>query len=276
MIQLSATAGIPNYTVQIFAQSATTPAQTLALAELRPGFYQVLPTGLAAGFWVLEFYQGSTLISRDNYYWSGTAEIDLSTIPVNVWAATTRALTDKVNFGLSAATITDVVAGVWAATTRTLTDKIDYALSAANITSLVASVWSLGTRALTAADRTAIGNSVWATTTRALTAAVETDTASRLASQNDLSAIATTAQVNAARDAVIQSVDLAPLSAAVAAVLAQATQARKTQTNDVSVNLTTGVITIFEDDGTTPFLQFQGLNAAGEPSATAAIRRERI
>jgi hypothetical protein len=42
---------------------------------------------------------------------------------------------------------------------------------------------------------------------------------------------------------------------------------------DVSVNLTTGVITIFEDDGTTPFIRFQGLDANGQPSAIAAVRR---
>jgi hypothetical protein len=105
--------------------------------------------------------------------------------------------------------------------------------------------------------------------------------------QNDLSLIATTSQVNAARDAVIAhgdaewvgggaAVDLTPLQNAVAQVLTQATQARKASVNNVAVNLTTGVITIFEDDGTTPFIRFQGTNAQGQPSATAAIRRERI
>jgi hypothetical protein len=95
-----------------------------------------------------------------------------------------------------------------------------------------------------------------------------------------LKATATTAQLNTAQtniiDAIPDQVDLTSLQSAVAAVLVQATQARKAVSNDVSVNLTTGVITIFEDDDTTPFIRFQGLDANDQPSATAAVKRVRI
>ena len=54
-------------------------------------------------------------------------------------------MTDKLNFGLSSTERTAIGTSVWAATTRALTDKVGFSLSTAAITS----IWNDTSRTLT-------------------------------------------------------------------------------------------------------------------------------
>lgn len=98
-------------------------------------------------------------------------------IAAAVWTNTTRSLTDKIGYELTAAERTAIGTSVWGTTTRALTDKAGFALSGAERTA----IWSETTRTLTGFGTLAAD--VWSSTTRSLNVAVTTDAASRTASQ---------------------------------------------------------------------------------------------
>ena len=106
--------------------------------------------------------------------------------------------------------------------------------------------WNIGKTgyALTSGERTSIASSVWASTTRVLTAfgfTVATDGPSRSASQANVSALATTAQLTAAQS----SIEAACGTADVSTLLTTSTFNSSLPTNfsDLDVEVTTGKVT---------------------------------
>lgn len=127
-----------------------------------------------------------------------------------VWAAPTRALTDKAEFALSAAERTAIGTAVWATTIRALTDKVNFALSTAERTATGTAVWASATRTLSATGNSSVGTAVWAATTRVLTGPVTTDL-SGVATPEQVAAVITA--VATARDQVITQGNLAWITA---------------------------------------------------------------
>jgi len=107
-------------------------------------------------------------------------------------------------------------------------------------------------------------------------APVTTDTASRLASQNDLSLIATAAQVNAARDDVL---DQGNTAWATGLTAGQQTQLNTIQTlatiatepilNKTEIDPVAKTYTVFRSDGTTPRVVKDLFNSTDDPSSEA-------